>query len=1034
MELWADGEMCDLGSAKARHVLAVLLSAPGQPVSIATVIDRVWGENPPPKARGSVHAYIARLRRLLGDRAPLDRRSGTYVLDVDPDCIDLYRSRQLETQARAIADSGNPEDALRLLIEAENLWRGEPLAGLSGEWARNLRISLESERHALIRKRVEIELEVGHHAELISYLYRLVGEHPWDESFVEHLMVALYRCGRQTEALKIYHEARQRLSEDHGTDPTPALSGTYQRILNADRDLASPRHRRRPRRVPPANTLPRDTPDFTGREAELRHLFSALDRPATAIAIAAIDGMPGIGKTALATHAAHQLADRYPDGRLFLQLFAHDPTRPPVDPADGLETLLSQLGVAADRMPDALEPRAALWRARLADRRMIVVLDDAAGADQVRPFLPAEPGCLVLITSRYRLTGLAGIRPLSLDALSSQEAALLFRRIVGTERSLESDDVSRLVRLCGRLPLAVTIMATRLRHRPARGVGDLVTKLTRARNRLSEIRAGGNDLVTAFELSYRGLTPAQQRAFRRLGLHVGADVTADAATALIECELPEAEQALEELIDRHLVQEPHADRVRFHDLLRMYARERAEEEEPPGEPRRAVARLLDYYLRAADEADRTRYPHRRRAPLVVEHPPAHLPVVDEPEIAADWLRAEHANLMSCAQHAADQGFPGHAVQLSLILATHLERGALWLDAKRLHETALRICQETGDRERAARVTLELSLVESRTGHLSDALQHALDGLHTFRELGEERGEAEMLDQLARACWLSGRLTVALEYAEQAVSIFRALRDHHGEGTALLHKGIALSYLGRPEEAEVSFKASLRILRGTDDRAGMAQALNNLGDIEFNRGNDHAAMPLYHGALDAMRSVGWRQFEAVALNNVAGVLQRRGRHNEALHFYREALAVHREIGDKRHEAEALCNIGRTYLVSDMNAEAMAYFQKALAVARNIGDLYQQTRALQSIGDSQRTAAEFSLAHETYEQALSVAREVADPYLEAGCLQGLGEVLLHIDDREAAEARWRQAIMIFDRLGAPEAAALRVRLRDLRPPSA
>ncbi|WP_188192165.1 AfsR/SARP family transcriptional regulator [Nonomuraea sp. SYSU D8015] len=1035
VELWADGEACELGSAKERYVLAILLLTPGQPVPINALIGRIWGDAPPSKARESVHSYVARLRgrlnRRLGDTsARLSSRSGAYVLEVDPQTVDLHRFRRLNAQARAIADSGNPHDALRLLREAESLWRGDPLSGLSGEWAAKFRTSLESEHRAAIGMRLTLELDEGRHADLVGELYGLVDQYPYDESFVENLMVALYRCGRQGEALEAYHRASHRLVEELGAEPGPSLRGTYDRILHGDRDLATPPARPRAPGGLLAGNLPRDIPDFTGREAELNHLYTEADRSPTTAVIEAIDGMAGVGKTALAVHMAHKLADRYPDGRWYLHLRAHDPHQPPIDPAEGLEILLRLLGEEPQRIPEALEPRAALWRARLAGRRMLIVLDDAASADQVRPFLPGGPGCLVLITSRRRLAGLEGARPLSLDALVPAEAALLFRRIVGQERQLDAGDVNRLVRLCGCLPLAVTIMANKLRHRPARGVGDLVAKLSRSKGRLAEMYAGDSDLVTAFDLSYRELSHERREAFRRLGLHVGTDLTVGAAAALIGCDLARAERALEELIDRHLVEEPESGRIRFHDLLRAYARERATEEEPPEEPRRAVRRLLDFYLHTADRADRLLYPHRRRPDVEISHPPLNPPPVDDPRSAADWLRAERVNLLMCVHYSAEQGFLRHVVQLSQVVATHLERSAHWEDAARIHDLARRACQEMDDEVGKARVELELSLVRSRTGHYAVAFEHANNGLGVFRALGDRRGEAETMDHLARVCWLSGRNREALGYAERALALFRAAGDPHGEGNALLHSGIALSYLGRAEEAVAAFESSLKIANGTGDVATKAMILNNLGELHFNRGDYHNALRLFRDALTILRETGWRQNEAVALNNIANCLQREGRSDEALHFYREALTIYRETGDRRNEADALSNIGSTYLDMALNAEALIHFQKALSIARDIGDPYESARALQKIGDTQRYIGQFTLAQETYERSLALAREVADPLLEAGSRQGLGEALLCTRGRQAAERQWQEALSIFERLGAPEAGSLRERLETLK----
>ena len=1033
LELRRLGRLCELGSAKERQILAILLLAAGKPVSIETLIDQVWDDAPPPTARENVHTYIARLRgrlqRQLGDvQVRVVSRPGAYALELDPECVDAHRFQRLKDQAAAIAGSGDPDEALRLLREAEGLWRGEPLSGMPGRWAQETRIDLENRYRSVVGRRIDLELDAGRHADVLGELHGLVARHPEDQSFAGRLMLALYRCGRPGEATEIYHRARHHIADRFGTDPLPALRRLHESILRNDPGLAAPPTRRRGGR-PLATNLPRDTPDFVGRQAELDRLYAMLATTPTAVVVAAIDGMAGVGKSALAVHAAHRLADRFPDGRLYLRLRAHDRTSPPLDPAEGLDLLLRMIGEDPNRIPATAEERAALWRTRLADRRALLVLDDAAGADQVRPFLPGSPGCLVLITSRRRLTGLGGVRSLSLGVLPPPEAALLFRRVAGDDRRLDARGVDEVVRLCDHLPLAVTVMANRLRHRPARRVEDLAAKLARTKDRLAEMHAGDTDVIAAFELSYRELAPDRRRAFRRLGLHVGADFTVDAAAALIGCEPAEAEEALEELIDHHLIEEPEPGRARFHDLLRDYARHRMAADEPAGEPRRAVGRLLDFYLNTAEQADRTLFPHRLRND--VERAPRSSPVaqVGTPEGAKAWLRADRANLLACVEHAAAHGFPEHAIALSAALATYLERSARWRDAASMHEIARRACLRIGDRRGVARAELELSVVRSRTGPYDEALAHAQRALRGFRELGDRLGEADTLDQLARVCWLSSRNRVALDFADQAIALYRKVGDLHGEGNALLHRGNALWYTGHGDEASPLYEKALNIARVVGDRYTEGMTLNNLGEIELSRGYHRDALTKFRQALSIMREGGWRQNEAVALNNIADVARYRGRNEEALHFYREALSVCRDTGDRRHEAEIISNIGSTYLDSDHYAEALIHFQKALAIARDIGDPYEEGKALHRVGEAQRGDGRYALAQESYQRALAVARDVADSYLEARCLEGLGETALQLRGRRSAEVLWRQALAVFDRLGSSEAETLRVRLDAL-----
>jgi DNA-binding SARP family transcriptional activator/tetratricopeptide (TPR) repeat protein len=1031
VELWDGDRRCELGSTKERYVLAMLLLADRKPVSIDSMIDGVW-ENAPSKARASIHTYITRLRGRLdrefanGD-AHIVSRAGAYALEVDPELVDVQRFRELHRQARSIADSGDDEEAIRLLAQAERLWRGQPLSDLRGEWAENRRTALVNEHRAGIGKRIALELGAGRHNDLVAELSGLVAQHPYDEAFVEYLMVALYRCGRQSDALEVYRQARDRLVSELGTEPGPALRVTHDQILAGDAGLLTPATRGRPPSARLANNLPRDIPTFTGRGSELDRLYATLESTPTAVTVGAIDGMAGIGKTTLATHIAHRLAGRYPDGRIFLDLRGHDPHRDPLDPADGLEILLRMVGEDSSRIPETLDERVALWRERLAERRVLLVLDDAERADQVTPLLPGAPGCLVLITSRSRLVGLNGVRSLSLDVLAPEEASLLFRQTVGPDRRLDTQAVDEIVRSCGYLPLAITISATLLRNRPARSIEAHVAKLTRTKNRLAQLRVGDLDLATAFELSYRDLSPDRRRAFRRLGLHIGADVTVDAAAALIDCDRADAEEALEDLIDHHLIEEPHSGRFRFHDLLREYARECVAREEPVDEPRRAAQRLLDFYLNTADQADRVLYPYQHRADA--SFPAAASDVVGDARTATEWLRDERANLVACARYADEYGFPAYAVRFSSALATFLKQSAHWDDAGRLHEMARRICQRNGDRRGEARAAVELSEVRSRTGHYDASLEHGRAAHRIFQELGDGHGQADALDQLALASWLSGNNRRALSYAEEAIALYRAVGGRNGESNALLHRGIALSYLGHITAAAADFEESLAIAKEVGNTSNEAINMNNLGELQYKAGYHRDALEMFRVALAGFRETGWRQHEAVALNNIANVHQYKGRHDEALHFYREALTIHRETGDRRNEADALSNIGASYVHLEQYAEALIHLQKALTLAEEIGEPYEQACALQRIGEAQRGSGRLVLAGESYQRALALSRDVADPYLEARCLDGIGEIAFKTGGREAAETYWHQALGIYEGLGAPEAEVLRVRLQEL-----
>jgi DNA-binding SARP family transcriptional activator len=1033
VELWAAGQRRPLGSPKEACVLAVLLYTAPRPVSPETLVDRVWGAGPPNKARESLWAYIARLRRILVDvgDARLVSRSGLYVLETDPENIDLRRFRQLRNQARAIAESGDKRHAAELLREADQLWLGEPLAGIAGDWARQTRDVLEQERLTAIMDRITAELELGNEADLARELSELAQQHPLTEPIVEHLMVALYRTGRQAEALEAYRQARQRLVSEIGTEPGLGLRTLHQRILQGDQSLAATPGAWATHRVAP-NNLPRDIPDFIGREEELNTLAEATgsEQARTSLTVVAIDGMAGVGKSTLAIHAAHRSAARFPDGQILLRLYAHDPYEEPVDPATALETLLrvtSAPGSESKILPPSVEERAALWREQVANRRMLIVLDDAASRDQIQPLLPGAPGCLVLITSRRRLAGLPGARSLSLDVLRPPDAADLFTRIVGPQRCVDTDAVAEIVRLCGYMPLAIQVVASRLRHRPAWTVADLAQRLTTTQHRLGEIRGEELEVASSFELSCRYLTREQQRAFRGLGCYPGPDFSLYAAAAASGASLSDTERVLESLVDYHLLEESGHGRFRCHDLVREYSVELADREDTEATRHAVTRRLLDFYLYQADRADRILYPHRRRIAVEVSNVPAATLFLTTQSQALDWMEAERLNLLSAVQYAAAHDLPVHARLLPHAMARFLEDGGYWQDAAQAHGVALDMWRAAADVGGEAQAHVDLCLSRVRAGSVEDALMHGQAGLDAFRALGDERGQAEALDRLGVAFWLVAQYPDALLRFEESLDLHRATGDTYGEAEVLGHMGIQNWHLGHYRESLEAFERALLLFRGIGDPRGEAKMLNNIGDVEQSLGAYDEALAHYRQALPTANQIGGHQAEAVLLNNIGNACQHLGRYDDALSYLRQALGIYGDIGDRRGEADALNNIGAIYHRMRRSDEAIVHHQKALGIAHRLAEDYEAARAQRSLGDVYLDMGKHGPALEHYRDALRLSRIIGDPYEEACALDGIGNAVRHTEGETIARDHWRQALQIFERIGVPEAQAVRARLR-------
>jgi DNA-binding SARP family transcriptional activator len=1032
IELWSAGQQRDLGPARARCVLAILLLTPGTIVPVEALIDRLWDTRPPPKARESLSVYITRLRaslrQALGDSVRLVGRARGYLLDVDPEAVDLHQFRRLRRQANALIASGDYDHAASLLREADGLWRGQALAGIRGDWVARMRDSLEEERRAAILERVECELSLGRHADLVGELRQLLAQYPLDETFVAHQMTALYWNGRPGDALRLYRETRSRLIDEQGTEPGPMLSELHQRILRRDPELAVRLDGQRLGRVSRPDTLPPESVEFVGRSEELRLLTR---EHGDAPRISVIEGMPGVGKTALAVHAARSVSGQYPDGVFYLSLHSHDPGSPALDPAEALHRLLQMLSVPATQVPDSLGERAALWRAQLSRRRAIVILDDAARHDQIRPLLPVAGRCLILITTRRRLPELQGARTLTLDVLSTDDAITLFRRIAGQGRSRDEDQVATAVGLCGRLPLAIQLTAGRLAQDCPPRLADLIEQLSQTPVQLGGTGAASPAVISAFDLSYRALEPDHQRIFRRLGVSPCAYVSLQAAAALGGCTLAEAEKALGTLLDHHLLAQAPAGQFRLHDLIREYAAVRAARDDPEPEQRQAVARLLDYYLHTADKADRVLHPFRRRMPVSVAHLPAASPALGTQEDAAGWLELEWRNILRAAQHAGRHEWKRKCADLTHVLADFVETRAYWHEAIAAHTLALQACRDIADPARIAQASLELSAVSQQTGRHEATLPLAEDAAAIYRSLADRRGEAEALDQIGMAHQRAARSREALAYFQEARILYQSAADQRGVASTLSHSGIACWHLGRYPDAMDHLREALSLYREVGDRRGEAKTLNNLGRMQLYCGYHRDALEGFQKSLEIFSEIGGAQNEAILCHNIGGIYHYKGSYEEALAACRRALAIYRDIGDLPDEADVLNDIGAIYQSAECYDEALIHHQKAKSIAEEIGNLSQQVIALRRIADVRRGSGQHGEAFDHYHTALRLAREIGDPYEEAKILEGIAESTLNTQRPYAARIVFRQALDIFERLGVPEAESARIRMETMSP---
>jgi DNA-binding SARP family transcriptional activator/tetratricopeptide (TPR) repeat protein len=1033
VELWAHGERHDLGSLKEQSVLAVLSLECGRPVSADVLLGQLWDEHPPPRARDTLHSYLSRLRRrlrqTLGDAPQIVSGPGTYALMVDRDAVDLHRFRRLRRQALAIAESGDEEHACTLLHEAEGLWQGEPLAGLPGDWMQRIRESLQEEHRTARVERIEIELRLGRHAGVIGELRRLAAQHPLDEGIAVFLMIALFRCDRQADALCVYQQTRCVLSEELGSEPGARLQDTHQRILRRDPDLAvTPRYRRADHAAQP-NTLPSDIADFTGRELELGILTEERDPDKPAMSVHIIEGMPGIGKTALAVRAAHRLLASYPDAQLHLRLREPGPENAAKTASACLTELLRMLGIAPTRIPSTLDERVALWRRETANRRAIIVLDDATGLEQIRPLLPPATACRILVTTRRKLRGLDGAQHVRLDVLPTDEASELFTRLTGNRSNRPGDAVGEIVRRCGCLPLAIRLAAGRFKDSGAAEAADLIEDLIIASAQTTQSSPGDPEIRAAFDLSYRELNTDQQRLFRYLGLAPCHQITEHAAAALSDQPMTILRPSVEVLLNHHLLLDAGQGHVYFHDLIRAYARDLANTEDSSLDRRRSLNRLLDYYLTTADRADRILHPHRRRLDTLSTRTPNVQPVLSTTQQAQRWMEAEWHNALLIAEYAIHHERKKQGALLVHTMAQFLETHGYWEDAAAAHESALQACRGLNDPQGIAQASLELGFIRFRTGHNDAALHHTNEALTIHRSLANLRAEAETLDRIGVIHWSIARCREALAHHQEALALYKSIGDRRGEADALGHSAISHWHLGRYDESISCLRQALQVYRHISDRRGEAMTLNNIGDVEQHRGYHRDAVDLYQRSLEIFEKIAGRQNNAILQNNIGNVYQYKGDYREALRCYRRAIATYQATGDRRNIADALNNIGCTYRLMERYSEALIHHEKALALAEEIADLYERTRALCGIGDIQQETGSYSAALDHYRQALSNAREISDTYQEAKIHDGIASTVLQLHGPQAARIHWRQALDLYETLDVPEAQSVAIRLQTI-----
>jgi DNA-binding SARP family transcriptional activator len=1041
---WRDGLAAGLGPPGQAAVAGLLAVQPGELVRRETVIDVLWGSKPPVTAAELVQAHVSRLRRVLdpGGRAGLlEQGAAGYRLRAGPSELDAAAFADLAGRAGAVAASGDAAAACRLYAQALGLWRGEPAEG-----ARVLRG--HPAVTGLARRRVEAVLgyadaacRVGWYQRVLALLEALARELPLEERVHARLMVALAGAGQQAAAIEVFEALRRRLDEDLGVRPGPELTAAHQRVLRQDI-------------LPPADgtaaitdslgtdarqasapgmvcTLPPDTAAFTGRKTELDRIAAGVIRAAAGgvVAICPIGGMPGVGKTALAVHAAHLLADRFPDRQLFVSLHAHTPGQDPATPETALAGLLAAAGVDARYLPDDLEGRAALWRDRMAGQKALLVLDNAASSAQVTPLLPGSAGCLVLVTSRRYLGDLPGAAaPVQLPVLPTLEAREMFVRLAPRAAADPEQAVAELAGLAGFLPLAISLLARVYARHPSWTLADLAAE-TRAG--MLTLSAEHDSVAAAFELSYRYLAPDQQQFLRRLGVHPGTSIDAYAAAALASTSLPEAAWLLDALHGEGLLTETGHRRYGMHDLIRSYAHDLAATDPPASQ--QALDRLLDYYQHTAALAEKLLARQARTRPAPASHAvPAVVPDLADNAQALAWARAERDNLLACLDQATVTGQHARIIALTAAMASLLRHDGPWTSAITRHAAAVQAARHLGDQLARANALTDLGDARRLTGDYRAAAQALEQALDIARHIADQLGQANALHDLGIVRMMTGDYRAAAQALEQALDIARHIGNRLGQGNALQTLGDVRLVTGDYRAAAQALEQALDIARDIGNRLGQGNALQTLGMVRRLTGDYRAAAQAHEQALNIARDIGNRLGQGSALQTLGMVRRLTGDYGAAAQALEQALNIARDIGDRLGQANALNTLGSVRrLTGDYRAAAQA-LEQALNIARDIGNRGGEAEILNEIGELYRVRSDPGRAANHHRQALALSREIASLRDEACALAGLGRCALTLGRTGDAAENLRQARDIFQRIGAAEATDAAAELDSLAGP--
>ncbi|MGW0963315.1 BTAD domain-containing putative transcriptional regulator [Streptomyces gelaticus] len=961
------GAPISLGGVIPERVLATLLLEAGKRVSVSRIIAAVWEDEPPATALHQIHKAIARLRKYLpGGGEVIVTEGPGYRAVLAPDQLDLLEFQAGVREAdRAVAE-GRREDAVTLLRSALALWRGPVMSGTGGPVINAAALSWEDRRIVAAELFFELRLALGEAGELVADLRDLVTRHPLRESLRGRLMVALHRSGRRAEALDEYRQARELLVEELGIDPGPKLARLYEDMLRDSVEPASPPPAPPaaaalaaesappaapvPAPAPAPRSLPHDLADFSGREDVLRTILSSVDAGSAdggherRVRIVGIDGMGGSGKTSIAVHVAHRIADAFPDGQLHVDMRGYTPGEAPLQPAKALEALLRMLGTPVDALPDDLEGRVVLWRTLLQQKRILLLIDNALDASQIRPLLPSAPGCLAIVTSRARLIDLDGAEWFSIGAMSPEDSSRFVAATLGEARvQAEPEAAAELVRLCGALPLALRITTARLNYRPQWTLRYLVDRLRDESHRMEELTSGDRSVAATLRLSYQAMTELYRAAFRILVIHPSPHIDVHSAAALLRTSVRDAESILELLLDMHLLQQPDLGLYTFHDLVRSFARSLRGPSTQQDEEA-AVERLLDYSITATETACDILYPGRKYRPTGLPAYPGELPSLKDADHATRWFDRERVGLAAVVDLGVRFRFDRHAVCLTRNLVFQLNAGGHFEEFRELSRTAVAAARRLGDLPLLGVSLSNLGVAYWKLGQFEDGAEVAMEGREVAAALGDRHTEAHSDSTIGLLMTMLGRYSEALPALERAIELERELDSPRAEGETLLNLSTLFEQWGRYPEAEEAARRAIALDRrlGLPDKEVMATT--DLAFALLGMGRYEEAATALARARSLCADGGPPGDVALVMALSAEVAERLGRPDEALAHAERALALAQSSGTPIRWAKVDNILGRLFLRRGECASAMELHERAHRTASAIGYRAEEAYAL------------------------------------------------------------------------------------------